>query len=114
MQRRDFLKKAGTVAAVGGVAAASSLPKPALAQKRVEIVMVSTWPRDFPGLGTGAQRLAKRLAAMSEGRIQVQYFAAKERVGAFDSFDEVASGNAQAYHAAIFDDAVLTMLPSTP
>ena len=100
MQRRDFLKKAGTVAAVGGVAAASSLPKPALAQKRVEIVMVSTWPRDFPGLGTGAQRLAKRLAAMSEGRIQVQYFAAKERVGAFDSFDEVASGNAQAYHAA--------------
>ncbi|MGR3717533.1 MAG: TRAP transporter substrate-binding protein, partial [Thermohalobaculum sp.] len=30
----------------------------------------------------------------------VQYFAAGERVGAFDSFDEVASGNAQAYIAA--------------
>jgi TRAP-type mannitol/chloroaromatic compound transport system substrate-binding protein len=29
----------------------------------------------------------------------VQYFAAGERVGAFDSFDEVASGNAQAYIA---------------
>jgi TRAP-type mannitol/chloroaromatic compound transport system substrate-binding protein len=62
--------------------------------------MVTTWPRDFPGLGTGAQRFAKRLADMSEGRIQVQYFAAGERVGAFDSFDEVASGNAQAYHGA--------------
>ena len=37
---------------------------------------------------------------MTDGRIQVQYFAAGERVGAFDSFDEVASGNAQAYHAA--------------
>jgi TRAP-type mannitol/chloroaromatic compound transport system substrate-binding protein len=37
---------------------------------------------------------------MSDGRIQTKYFAAKERVGAFDSFDEVASGNAQAYIAA--------------
>ena len=64
------------------------------------MVMVSTWPRDFPGLGTGAQRLAKRISDMTDGRIQVQSHAAKERVGAFDSFDEVASGNAQAYHAA--------------
>jgi TRAP-type mannitol/chloroaromatic compound transport system substrate-binding protein len=62
--------------------------------------MVSTWPRDFPGLGTGAQRFAERLEAMSDGRIQMQYFASGERVGAFDSFDEVASGNAQGYHAA--------------
>jgi TRAP-type mannitol/chloroaromatic compound transport system substrate-binding protein len=37
---------------------------------------------------------------MSDGRIQVSYFAGGERVGPFDSFDEVASGNAQAYHAA--------------
>ena len=64
------------------------------------MAMVTTWPRDFPGLGTGAQRLAQRLSDMTDGRIQVQYFAAGERVGAFDSFDEVASGNAQAYHAA--------------
>ena len=62
--------------------------------------MVSTWPRDFPGLGTGAQRFAEKLGEVSDGRIQVTYYAAGERVGAFDSFDEVASGNAQAYHAA--------------
>ena len=99
MKRRKFLKQAG-VAGVGGVAAASTLAAPAIAQERVEIAMVTTWPRDFPGLGTGAQRLAQRLSDMSEGRIQVQYFAAGERVGAFDSFDEVASGNAQGYHAA--------------
>ncbi|MBT7957121.1 MAG: TRAP transporter substrate-binding protein [Rhodospirillaceae bacterium] len=101
MKRREFITKAGTgVAAVGTVAAASTLPKPALAQKRIEMNVVSTWPRDFPGLGTGAQRVAKRINDLTEGRIQVKYFAAKERVGAFDSFDEVASGNAQAYHAA--------------
>ena len=98
MKRREFIKSAG----VGGVAvaAASTLPKPAIAQKRIEMVVVSTWPRDFPGLGTSAQRLAKRITDMSDGRIQTKYFAAKERVGAFDSFDEVASGNAQAYIAA--------------
>ena len=62
--------------------------------------MVSTWPWDFPGLGTGAQRFAANLEAISGGRMKVNYFAAGERVGAFDSFDEVASGNAQMYHAA--------------
>ena len=99
MKRRDFIKKAG-VAGVGGAAVASSLAAPAIAQERVEMAIVSTWGRDFPGLGTGAQRFAQRVSDMTDGRIQVQYFAANERVGAFDSFDEVASGNAQAYHAA--------------
>jgi TRAP-type mannitol/chloroaromatic compound transport system substrate-binding protein len=99
MKRREFIKKVGTTGAIGA-AAATTLAAPAVAQKRIDMVIVSTWPRDFPGLGTGAQRLAQRIDDMTEGRIAVQYFAAKERVGAFDSFDEVASGNAQAYHAA--------------
>ena len=99
MKRREFIKNAG-FAAVGGAAASTTLAAPAIAQQRIEMVIVSTWPRDFPGLGTGAQRLAQRITDVSDGRIQTQYFAAGERVGAFDVFDEVASGNAQAYHAA--------------
>ena len=86
MDRRSFITKAGVAT---GAAAATTLAAPAIAQERVEIAMVSTWPRDFPGLGTGAQRLAARLGEMSEGRIQVQYFAAGERVGAFDSFETI-------------------------
>jgi TRAP-type mannitol/chloroaromatic compound transport system substrate-binding protein len=98
MKRREFLRK-GAVA--GGTAvAASTLAAPAIAQNRIEIAMVATWGRDFPGLGTGAQRFAQRLSDMTDGRMQVQYFAANERVKAFDAFDEVASGNAQMYHAA--------------
>ena len=73
---------------------------PAVMKERREIIMVSTWPRDFPGLGTGAQRFAKRLETLSDGRFVVQYFAGGERVKPFDSFDEVASGNAQMYHGA--------------
>ncbi len=78
----------------------AAVEAPAIVPERVEIAIVSTWPRDFPGLGTGAQRFADRLTTMSEGRFVVEYFSAGERVGAFDSFDEVASGNAQIYHGA--------------
>ena len=91
MERRKFLKGA----AIAG--AASTLAAPAVAQAKKEMVIVSTWPRDFPGLGLAAQRLAARIGELTEGGLDVQYFAAGERVGAFDSFDEVASGNAQAY-----------------
>ena len=96
--RRRFFK---AVAATGVAAvAASSLAAPAVAADRVEASMVATWGRDFPGLGTGAQRFAQRISDLSDGRIQVTYYAANERVKAFDSFDEVASGNSQMYHAA--------------
>ena len=98
MERREILKKG--LVGLGGAAVASTIAAPAIAKERVEIAMVSTWGRDFPGLGTGAQRFAQRLNDMSDGRIQVTYYAANERVKAFDSFDEVASGNAQMYHGA--------------
>ncbi|GMG85064.1 TRAP transporter substrate-binding protein [Paralimibaculum aggregatum] len=97
MDRRSFIRTAGVGA---GAAAATGLAAPAVAQGRIEMVIVSTWPRDFPGLGISAQRLAARLSEVTDGRIQTQYFASGERVGAFDSFDEVASGNAQAYIGA--------------
>lgn len=98
MKRRKFLKTTAAAGVAG--AAASTLAAPAIAQTRKEMVIVSTWGRDFPGLGTSAQRLAARIPEVTEGRIQVKYFASGERVGAFDSFDEVASGNSQAYIAA--------------
>ena len=98
LKRRDFIKKASIAGAAA--TAVSAFPAPAIAAERVDIAIVATWGRDFPGLGTGAQRFADRLTEMSDGRFNVEYFAAGERVGAFDSFDEVASGNAQIYHAA--------------
>jgi TRAP-type mannitol/chloroaromatic compound transport system substrate-binding protein len=98
MKRRSFIKKGAAAGATA--AAASTVAFPAIAQKRIEIVFVSSWPRDFPGLDTSAQRLAKSLEIMSDGRFHVEYFSAGERVKAFDAFDEVASGNAQMYHSA--------------
>ena len=101
MKRRELLKgAAGGALATTVVNKANATEAPTIVKDRIEIAVVSTWPRDFPGLGTGAQRFAQRLSDMSDGRFAVEYFAAGERVGAFDSFDEVASGNAQMYHAA--------------
>ena len=110
MKRRDFFKKAGvaTVAGLGGLALLSSCDQgekkdvsaPAVQKSKKTINVVSTWPRDFPGLGLSAQRLAARITELSEGSLEVKYFAAGEKVGAFDVFDEVSSGNSQAYIAA--------------
>ena len=62
--------------------------------------MVTTWPKNFPGLGTAAERLAKRITVASEGKITVKVFAAGELVPAFESFDAVSQGTAEIYHAA--------------
>ena len=65
MDRRLFIKKAGLVTA--GATAATTLATPAISQGMRELTMVTTWPKNFPGLGTGAQRFADRVTAMTEG-----------------------------------------------
>ena len=94
MERRAFLKGAAIAGAGGALAA------PAVAQSRRTMTVVSAYPRDFPGIGISVQRLVQRINDLSEGRIATEYFAAGERVGAFDVLDEVASGNSQAYVAS--------------
>ena len=54
MKRRDFITKAG-VGVAAGVAGAATLSAPAIADGHKELNIVSTWPRDFPGLGLSAQ-----------------------------------------------------------
>ena len=65
--------------------------------------MVTSWPRDLPGPGMTATRLARRILAMSGGRIEVQLFAAGEIVPAFEVLDAVSEGVAELAHtAAVF------------
>ncbi|MEL6371938.1 MAG: TRAP transporter substrate-binding protein [Pseudomonadota bacterium] len=65
-----------------------------------ELKMVTTWPKDFPGLGTMAERTAQFITEMSSGALRVKVFAAGELVGAFESFDAVSRGAADLYHGA--------------
>ena len=99
IKRRSFLKGAA-VAGAGAAVAASSLSAPAIAQGKRELKMVTTWPKNFPGLGTSAERLAKRISSASDGAITVKVYAAGELVPPFESFDAVSQGTADMYHAA--------------
>ncbi|MEQ8370032.1 MAG: TRAP transporter substrate-binding protein [Alphaproteobacteria bacterium] len=102
MKRRQFVKGAALVGSGAVATAASGLAAPAIAQERTEWRMVTTWPKNFPGLGVGAQRLADRITAMSGGRLTVTVFSGGELVPPLESFDAVAGGSAEISHGAAY------------
>ncbi len=73
---------------------------PAISRKRKHLTMVTTWPKGLPGLGDAAERVANEITRLTEGQIEVRVRAAGEQVPAFESFDAVADGAADMYHAA--------------
>lgn len=100
MKRRDFMKKTGA----GSLLAGSMVAAPAIAAtgQKYKWKMVTTWPKNFPGLGTGANNLAKLITEMSGGRIEVKVYGAKELVPAFEVFDAVSRGTAEMGHGAAY------------
>jgi TRAP-type mannitol/chloroaromatic compound transport system substrate-binding protein len=96
ISRRQLVKSGG----FGLAATTAMFPKPAIAQGTRELRMVTTWPKGLTGFGKSAERVAREIGALSGGRIQVRVYAANEMVGAFESFDAVASGLADMYHGA--------------
>ncbi len=108
IERRKFIHH--TAVALGGAALAGCAPRTgqngdcaqdAAANAR-RWKMVTTWPRDFPGLGGGARRLAEAITQMSGGRLTVTVYGANEFVPAFEVFDAVASGTAELGHGAAY------------
>jgi TRAP-type mannitol/chloroaromatic compound transport system substrate-binding protein len=88
------------LAGAGGIVAA---PATLSAETTHRWRMVTSWPRDLPGPGMTATRLARRIEAMSGGRIEVQLYAAGEIVPAFEVLDAVSEGVAELAHtAAVF------------
>lgn len=100
MKRRDFLT--GSAVAGAGAVAATALSTPAIAQGKQEWRMVTTWPKNFPGLGVGAQRLADRITAMSDGRLTIKVYSAGELVPPLQSLDAVIEGSAEMSHGAAY------------
>ena len=78
--------------ATGTVAAAATAP--AYAQGKRRLKMVTTWPKNFPGLGTAPENIAKRVKTMTDGQIDIKIYAAGELVGPFEAFDAVSTGTA--------------------
>ncbi|PCJ85886.1 MAG: ABC transporter substrate-binding protein [Hyphomicrobiales bacterium] len=97
VSRRKFLKSS---AIIGAAATATTLASPALAQEAgLKWKIVTSWPKNAPGVGVNAQRLADKITAMSNGELTVSLFGAGELVPPFEVFDAVSSGTAELGHA---------------
>ena len=64
--------------------------------------MVTTWPKNFPGLGSAPENFSRMVNAMSRGRLQVQVYGAGEIVPAFGVFDAVSQGVAEMGHGGAY------------
>lgn len=64
--------------------------------------LVTTWPKNLPGLGTAPENFARYVNEMSAGRMQVRVFGAGEIVPAFEVFDAVSQGAAEVGHGASY------------
>jgi TRAP-type mannitol/chloroaromatic compound transport system substrate-binding protein len=85
-----------------GLAAAIAAPAVGRAQEVRRWRMVTSWTKNLPGPGVSAERLAQRIAAMSDGRLLIDVFPAGQIVSAFGVFDAVAAGAAEMGHSASF------------
>ncbi len=94
MDRRKFVAAAGLAGATGllsacGKQSGSQACGEQASTERFEWKMVTSWPRDFPGLGTGANRLAESIGELSNGRLKIKVYGGNELVPAFEVFDAV-------------------------
>ncbi len=106
MKRRDFVAGVGGGLAAAGLAgcgeSATECAPGSSRRETLKLKMVTTWPPNFPGLGTGANTLARYLYEASGGRVEVQVYAAGELVPAFEVFDAVSQGTADLGHGGAY------------
>ena len=113
--RRGFIKRAGLAAAGAVAAVAAAVSNSSCARQErpaaggtvpvgrvFEWKMVTSWPKNFPGLGAGANHLGRTLEAMSGGRIKVRVYGAGELVPPLGVFDAVSRGTAELGHSAAY------------
>ena len=98
MERRSFLRKAGAGVAAGAVAA------PALAADLPTIKWrcASSFPKSLDTIYGGADVVAKRVAAATGGKFQIQVFASGEIVPGPGVFDAVKDGTVECGHTCSY------------
>lgn len=103
MKRRDFVTGIGGAAALAACAGETEQAgTQAESRQRFRWNVVTTWPPNFPGLGTGVNTLARYIGELSNGRLQVTVYGAGELVPAFEVFDAVSQGSAEMGHGASY------------
>ena len=72
------------------------------ATERIEWKLVTTWPKNFPGLGSAAENLSRMVDEMSNGRLKIRVYGGGEIVPPLGVFDAVSQGVADAGHGAAY------------
>lgn len=70
--------------------------------KNFEWKLVTSWPKNFPGLGMGPEKFAQYVDEMSGGRLTVKVYGSGELVPGFEVFDAVSQGTAQMGHSGAY------------
>jgi TRAP-type mannitol/chloroaromatic compound transport system substrate-binding protein len=95
MKRRTFLSAAGVGLAAGAIA------KPAIAQSMPEIRwrLSSGFPKSLDTLFGANEEFVRHVSEATDGKFQIQPFAAGEIVGTFQAFDAVSNGTVEMIQA---------------
>ena len=98
MKRRQFLTAAGAGAVATTVAA------PAIAQSSPEIKwrLTSSFPKSLDTIYGGAEVMAKMVSELTDGKFQIQVFAAGEIVPGLQALDAVSNGTVEACHTVSY------------
>ena len=64
--------------------------------------MVTTWPKNLPGLGVAPETLAKNVKKLSAGRLNIKVYGAGEVVPALEVFEAVSQGTVEMGHGAAY------------
>src|SRR5215475_14919662 len=98
MERRKFIGTAG--AGMAGILATGSAPAFAQGAPEVHWRMASSFPKSLDTIYGAAEVMAKRVAACTDNKFQIQVFAAGEIVPAFGVVDAVQNNTVQAARTA--------------
>src|SRR6201993_140719 len=98
MKRRQFLT------AMGAGAAASALAAPAIAQSMPELKwrLTASWPKSLDTLYGTCELVSKYVSEATDGKFQIQVFAAGEIVPALQVLDAVQNGTVEMGHSATY------------
>ncbi|WP_079203917.1 TRAP transporter substrate-binding protein [Pseudomonas sp. CC6-YY-74] len=106
MKRRQILAAAGVGLAATALAGCNketetaAKPQEGESSETFSWKMVTSWPKNFPGVGVGAERFTTLVDEMSNGRLKIKLYAAGELVPALEVFDAVSRGTAEMGHGA--------------
>ena len=100
--RLAALSAALLLTACGGGNSGSEGNTAAAEQQTFKWKMVTTWPKNFPGLGTAPEKFAEMVDTMSNGRLKIKVYGAGQLVPAMEVFDAVSRGTAEMGHGAAY------------